>query len=431
MRNYFLIFSNMFSLELIIGQLLYSGKMMRRDSFRLRTVLSILVLYLISSVLYVPLYYTGLWFLSNTLYYLLVFLMSVLVLFMVFDEPWESIMLCASCGYLTQHVAAQIVFVISNVANSPVTNLDVTTAIGAFFSILFELPFYLAIYLLFYYLFGNKTRIFDYDAQTRQKLVMLSISTLLIVEVLSSIRDSFSQESIILSVISRIFSIQCCLFILYLRTYIIDVSAKERESALIRQLYHEQKKNYEIGNEVIELINEKCHDLKHRLSEINYNAAGAELGELISLYDSTVRTGNQTLDNIFAQKNPICNKYGIRISPMIDGEAISFMEVGDICSLFGNILDNAIEAVLKLDKQNDRIISIKLQKKNSMVVIGCDNYYAEKISFKNGIPVTSKGDTAYHGFGLKSIKRTAQKYGGTMTANADDMFHLTVIIPVL
>ena len=87
--------------------------------------------------------------------------------------------------------------------------------------------------------------------------------------------------------------------------------------------------------------------------------------------------------------------------------------------------------MLNLDKQNDRIISIKLQKKNSMVVIGCDNYYAEKISFKNGIPVTSKGDTAYHGFGLKSIKRTAQKYGGTMTANADDMFHLTVIIPVL
>ena len=104
MQNYFLIFSNMFSLQLIIGQLLYSGKMMRRDNFRPRAVLSILAVYLISSVLYVPLYYTGLWFLSNTLYYLLVFLMSVLVLFIIFDEPWESIILCASCGYLTPSI---------------------------------------------------------------------------------------------------------------------------------------------------------------------------------------------------------------------------------------------------------------------------------------------------------------------------------------
>ena len=51
MQNYFLIFSNMFSLQLIIGQLLYSGKMMRRDNFRPRAVLSILAVYLISSVL--------------------------------------------------------------------------------------------------------------------------------------------------------------------------------------------------------------------------------------------------------------------------------------------------------------------------------------------------------------------------------------------
>ena len=115
---------------------------------------------------------------------------------------------------------------------------------------------------------------------------------------------------------------------------------------------------------------------------------------------------------------------------MIDGEALVFMELGDICSLFGNILENAIESVSKLTNESDRIISIKVQEKASMLIITCDNYYNGTLNFADGLPISSKEDNDYHGFGLKSIKRIAKKYGGTLTINTDEMFHLIVVIPV-
>lgn len=430
MQKYFAIFSNLFFIQLFFAQLLYSGRMLRKRGYIKRLFFLIFACEIISVTTFVPMYLSGLWIIYNTLYYFIIFLLSLMMLNFLFDESIASILLCATSGYLTQNITAQIVFIISNIPGTPVSALDITTGIGALFSVLFQIPIYLATYILFYELFGKKTRSFEYDRLTKNRLLVLSMTTLLVTWIFSSIRDSFSQESLILSTISRFLSIQCCLSILYLRIYIIDVSSKEKERALIEQLYYQQKKRYEIGNETINLINEKCHDLKHQLAGSDNYLPKAELKELISIYDSTIRTGNQTLDNIFAQKTPIIRKYGIRLSPLIDGGCLEFMEIGDICSIFGNILDNAIEAVMNLENEEDRIISIKVQKKNGMIIITTDNYYNGSIILKDGLPMTKKDNISYHGFGLKSIKRTAKKYGGTMSVIADDMFHLVVMIPV-
>ena len=90
---------------------------------------------------------------------------------------------------------------------------------------------------------------------------------------------------------------------------------------------------------------------------------------MVSIYDSSVRTGNETLDVLLANKSLQCEQRGIRFDRMIDGELLDFMKPADIYSLFGNAVDNAIEAVLRLDDDADRYVSMTVCKRKEMLSI--------------------------------------------------------------
>lgn len=69
--------------------------------------------------------------------------------------------------------------------------------------------------------------------------------------------------------------------------------------------------------------------------------------------------------------------------------------------------------------------------KKDFLVIQCGNYCEEQLEFQDGLPVSTKGDGAYHGYGVKSIRYAAEKYGGTMTIhNRDRWFELNIVIPI-
>lgn len=98
----------------------------------------------------------------------------------------------------------------------------------------------------------------------------------------------------------------------------------------------------------------------------------------------------------------------------------------DIYSLFGNALDNAIECEKKLGKEK-RFISLKLAGKDDMISLRIENYCLT-IDMKDGLPVTSKSDKEFHGFGLKSISYIVKKYGGIMKIEfKDNVFALNII----
>jgi sensor histidine kinase regulating citrate/malate metabolism len=153
--------------------------------------------------------------------------------------------------------------------------------------------------------------------------------------------------------------------------------------------------------------------------------------ELIGIYDSAVKTGNETLDTILTERSLYCEKHGIRLSCIVDGSKLRFLSDGDICALFGNALENAIEAVSKLERPEDRNISFQVRENRGMLVITVDNYYAGTLRFDGPLPQTTKENGGYHGYGLKSIRMVAEKYGGEVTITADDgMFHLSVLLPI-
>ena len=117
---------------------------------------------------------------------------------------------------------------------------------------------------------------------------------------------------------------------------------------------------------------------------------------------------------------------------MIDGAKLSFMENTDIYALFGNLMDNAIEAVEKLVDNEKRIITMNVYVENNILYIDMSNYYQGKVTFdNNGFPLTTKETNGYHGFGLRSVIMLCKSYGGRYSLSTDDgIFSLQLEIPL-
>ena len=116
---------------------------------------------------------------------------------------------------------------------------------------------------------------------------------------------------------------------------------------------------------------------------------------------------------------------------MADGARLDFMKVEDIYAIFGNALDNAIRAVMELEDAMKRVISVKIVIQNSILMIQIQNYYKGSLHFENGLPLTTKKNKRDHGYGMKSIQHTAEKYDGTITVNTENtIFMLQILIPV-
>ena len=78
------------------------------------------------------------------------------------------------------------------------------------------------------------------------------------------------------------------------------------------------------------------------------------------------------------------------------------------------MLDNAIESAEKQQEKQKRLIWLYVTREKQFVRIRTENYCDEKIHFKNGMPVTMKKDRRLHGYGMKSIKSTVEKYHGSV-----------------
>ena len=156
----------------------------------------------------------------------------------------------------------------------------------------------------------------------------------------------------------------------------------------------------------------------------------AEISEAIAAYDCSFETGNKPLDVILTEKSGECGKEGITVSCVTDGTLLSFMKEAEIYSLFGNAIDNAISAVLPLEKDK-RCIGVSVGKVKGFVTVNVHNYFDGELKMgADGLPRTSKGDEANHGYGLKSIRYIANKYGGNMSVEADgNLFNLNIIFP--
>lgn len=211
-----------------------------------------------------------------------------------------------------------------------------------------------------------------------------------------------------------------------------------QELTAIQNILQNQYVQYRQSRESIDVINHKYHDLKHQIAVLRAetdperrSAFLDRMEEEIQTYEAQNKTGHPVLDTVLTGKSLYCARHGVELACVADGSLLQFMDVMDICTIFGNMLDNAIECALRIEDKSKRLIHLAVYSRRDLLVIQCENYCEEMPHFENGLPLTTKKDTDYHGYGVKSILYTAQKYGGTMTVHTrENWFELNIVIPL-
>ena len=153
--------------------------------------------------------------------------------------------------------------------------------------------------------------------------------------------------------------------------------------------------------------------------------------EEIRKYEVQNKTGNQILDTVLTSKSLLCAKNDITFTCVADGTLVDFMDTTDICSIFGNALDNAIECEKKIQDKEKRLIHVTVSRQRNFLMIKVENYFEGRLKYGEDTPVTTKKDKKVHGYGIKSMRYTAEKYEGALSIHADDnWFELKVLIPL-
>jgi len=130
-------------------------------------------------------------------------------------------------------------------------------------------------------------------------------------------------------------------------------------------------------------------------------------------YTHIYETGNVILDALLSEKQLLADavEATIGFDGILPG---NFLSTADICIIFGNALDNAIDACAVLSNNDNKTISIKSSHSHGFLFICIKNPVSADIKIKNNNITTTKEDKSSHGIGLHSIRTVVKKYSGNM-----------------
>ena len=182
----------------------------------------------------------------------------------------------------------------------------------------------------------------------------------------------------------------------------------EKTDNELRKFRHNYK-NMKIG--LMSLLNNKDTDGAKKYV--------ADCDELLDIDYTLYQTGNSIINAILSDKAMKVKDKGITIkfTGLIPQTKISNT---DLCIIFGNILDNAIEAVEKVDDNIAKEINIDVYKKKDYLFITVTNPTKTEVAIKDNKIVTSKDDKSNHGLGLSSVEETLKKYDGHLDLECDN-----------
>ena len=382
------------------------------------------------------------WWYSSIMF-LILFTCCAISLYFVYNISIQNIFLISITAYTSQHLAYQAYNVLTtflsieeklsfiSYGDIPL-NVNITYLNIISFSIL--LIVYVIIYTIVFVIFNERINK-DEAKISNFSIVLISGLILLIDIIINSIiiySDKFKGKEV--SIIICVYNILCCLMVLFLLFNILNIKQLKTELTITSQLLNKAEEQYKQNKENVDLINIKCHDLKHQIRNFGNkanisNETVKELENIINIYDSNIKTNNDALDLILTEKSLLCQKKNINLKCFADCSKLNFITEADLYSLFGNMIDNAIEAVTKIEDVNKRSISLIVRNALSCTSIFISNYYQGKIILdNNGMPKTTKANNGYHGYGLKSIKLIVDKYDGDFKIDIKDSIFMIQIL---
>ncbi len=404
-------------LQLFLAECLFFFLLKKRNHFAIRLVSS----------------FTGFTFLSiiltNVVYYYLpgmnsfiIFLLS-LVLGVVCFHSFKDVLYCFIGAQLLQNLSHNIEMVIYLPSSENINDA------GWFF---LSVGVMLIVYLLAYFFLikqynGKKLTI------QRYSVVIFAFLTSLFCYLMQYMLEIYEINTIWVTCLPLL---MCDALLIFLLFGLQNYKWKIDENAELERFIAKEDEHFQSLTANIDLINMKAHDLKHFILDLRHgkdldDSELADIQEAVEGYELKPNTGCAPLDAILAEKMYLCSKYNIHLSLLVDGKELSFLKRGDIVSVFGNILSNAVEYEMTIEDKEKRYITLKVLRIGEIISIHAENYFVDTLEFQDNLPLTTKGSRDKHGYGLKSVKYIVEKHMGHLTiGKVKDTFCVDIIIPV-
>lgn len=413
---------NMFHTQLFIAEILICMHLNRRKYFT--TVMVLSVIYTVIPYLLIDFYFwRGFVYLDwFTLGFIFMLCISIFIIYFSFEVQSKKELFFYICAAsLLQHLIhsfSEFMFKIFQIQD-----INMQTIVAFIVSI--------CIYLIFYFIFVARIKRGDVLGIKNSNLAIFIIFSTFLVYFLSLWIDSVEGSTLG----SNTLDIFCVVLLLIIQFGMFERNQLERENEVLGQILQLGEEKHSKYIENIELINIKCHDLKYQIQmlrktdDIGDKDKGLkEIERAIMIYDMSVKTGNDTLDIIIAERSLLFDKYNIRFSCIADGAKLDFIAPADLYTLFGNALDNALESVRKIEIEENRIINLNISSKGNNLIIHLENNYNHEITFKDGLPETTKSNNDYHGYGIRSMKYLIEKYNGTFSVSTKNQIFMVNIL---
>lgn len=366
-------------------------------------------------------------------WYTLIMLASLPLMYFCFSIRWSDLLFIAISAYATQHIAYVLV--------------NECLARGVWSELTEQLPLYallcvldcLLVYGILWFFIARTLRNIQGPllSNTVDQISLHVVLLLLLIDLSFTFQHIFENITETPIYLSAVTDVICCVLILAFQYNLLYFRCVHEEEQRMEHLMEERRAQYEMGRETVELLNRKCHDMKHQLAALRQCGSEEqqhylqELDAAISDYAAYANTGSEALNTLLTEKNLICANKGIELTAIADGRAVAFVSITDLYAIIGNALDNAIECVEQYDDPALRMISLHVAARQSFAVIEVTNCFTGTLTLRDGLPVTHKSDTRYHGIGLRSVRAVAAHYGGTLQISAEDeLFTLRVVLPM-
>lgn len=270
---------------------------------------------------------------------------------------------------------------------------------------------------------------------------------LLIVPILTLMTlTSFSFIEFSHSVVVQVF-VFICSILLYLTNAVIFIILEKYTDVLNKVKYAELitvKRDME--NEYFQNIlkinqHYRCfmHDINSYFNSFRRLAIEGENGKIIEIIDElkgkideetsgVIYNGNPVLNAILVERVSKAKEYGISLSIFVEKFLkLDFLSDADMISMFGNLLDNAMEAALKCEPGN-RTVNVKLfMGTNYFLIFYIENSFSVSAKREGSRLISTKADEKHHGLGIGIVSNLAEKYGGSLTLEEKGNIFVTTL----
>ena len=281
-----------------------------------------------------------------------------------------------------------------------------------------------ALYFLSYIIISGVVRLQLWKLRKRELfnvIIFMAISIVAIL-ILIAIGTLYSKNIVISSYGIIVILLIVCMDMLFFKilTGLIKEKQQTQDYNMLEQKISGQEQYLKNVKQLDTQIRVLRHDMDNQLKTVEfmmntglYDAASRHIDsykEAVENISNYIVTDNEVVNAVLNSKIAAAKRENIVINTSVH-KHIKKMEDLDICSLLGNLLDNAVEAELRLPKEKRHIEFVMLWEYDEMIIKISNNIEKSVLSENENLN-TSKPDKENHGFGTKIIEDIVNKYNG-------------------